>query len=276
MGLRINTNVASTIAQRALAAITERLAGNYRRLATGLRISTAADDAAGLAISERLRAQIRSLDQASRHAQDGISLAQTGEGALSEVSDILIRMRELAMQASNGTVSPADRQTLNAEFQQLAEEVDRIGQGTEFNGVHLLDGSTASLTFQVGTGTTAGVDTLSASLVSVLASDLGIDSLSVVNVGAATSSLNAIDDAIDAVSSARGSFGALQNRLESTVRNISVQSENLIAAESRIRDVDVARETAELAKNTILQQAAIAVLVQANQMPQLALKLLGA
>ncbi len=275
MGLRINTNIASMTAQRALSSVTDRLARNYQRLSTGLRIATAADDAAGLAISERLRAQIRSLDQSRRNAADGISLVQTGEGALSEVGDILVRLRELAVQASNGTVSSQDRSTLDEEFQQLVDEVDRIGRGTEFNGIRLLDGSASTVQFQIGVGTAAGVDTLSATLTAVLATGLGLDVLGVTNVGAATTSLAAIDSAIDSVSRVRGRFGAMQNRLESTLRNLAVQQENLSAAESRIRDVDIARETAEMAKNQILQQAAIAVLAQANLQPQLALRLLG-
>jgi len=276
MGLRIHTNIASMTAQRALGAVTERLARNYQRLATGLRIATAADDAAGLAISERLRAQIRSLDQARRNAADGISLVQTGEGALSEVGDILVRLRELAVQSANGSVSSQDRATLDEEFQQLVAEVDRIGRGTEFNGIRLLDGSSSSVVFQIGFGTEPGIDTLAAALSPVLATGLGLDVLGVSNVGAATSSLAALDSAIDSVSRVRGRFGAMQNRLESTIRNLAVQHENLSAAESRIRDVDIARETAEMAKNQILQQAAIAMLAQANLQPQLALRLLGA
>ncbi|MBL9078886.1 MAG: flagellin FliC [Planctomycetes bacterium] len=275
MGLRINTNIASLTAQRALSTVTDRLAGSYRRLATGLRIATAADDAAGLAISERLRAQVRSLDQARRNAADGISLVQTGEGALSEVGNILLRLRELAVQAANGSVSQQDRSTLDEEFQELVDEIDRIGRGTEFNGIKLLDGTASSVVFQIGFGTETGVDTMAANLTAVLATGLGLDVLAVTNVGAATTSLAAIDQAIDSVSRTRGTFGAMQNRLESTIRNLAVQSENLAAAESRIRDVDIARETAQLARDQILQQAAVAVLAQANLQPQLALRLLG-
>ncbi|MBM4064017.1 MAG: flagellin FliC, partial [Planctomycetes bacterium] len=164
MGLRVNTNVTSINAQRNLATVTERLGGNYRRLSTGLRISSAADDAAGLAISERLRAQGGSLEQAKRNANDGISLVQTAEGALNEVSSILVRLRELAVQSSNGSVSNADKETLDEEFQSLVNEVNRIGRSTEFNGVKLLDGSSTSVSFQVGFGTTTGIDTLSVSL----------------------------------------------------------------------------------------------------------------
>lgn len=275
MGLRINTNIASITAQRSLASVTDRLAGTYRRLSTGLRIATAADDAAGLAISERLRAQIRSLNQAQRNAQDGISLVQTGEGALNEVGNLLLRLRELAVQAANGTVSTQDRATLDEEFQSLVAEVDRIGRGTEFNGIRLLDGSASTVLFQIGYGTTAGVDTVEAALSPVLATGLGIDVLAVTNAFAATTSMGAIDTAIDSVSRIRGRFGAMQNRLESSIRNLGVQQENLIAAESRIRDVDVARETAEMAKLQILQQAAVSILAQANLQPQLALRLLG-
>lgn len=275
MGLRINTNIASLNAQRNLATVTDRLAVHYKRLSTGLRITSAADDAAGLAISERLRAQVRSLDQARRNAQDGISLVQTGEGALNEVGDILIRLRELAVQASNGSVSSQDRTTLNDEFQQLVQEVDRIGRASQFNGIHLLDGSSSSVSFQIGLGITSGVDTLSAALSPVLATSLGLDVLGVTNVGSATSSLTALDDAINSLSRVRGSFGAMQNRLEHTINYLGVQAENLSAAESRIRDVDIAKETAELARDQILQQAAIAVLAQANSQPQLMLRLLG-
>ena len=274
MGLRINTNIASIGAQRVLGQVTDRIATRYKRLATGLRITGAADDAAGLAISERLRAQVRSLDQARRNAADGISMVQTGEGAMQEVGNILLRLRELAVQASNGTMSGTDRQTLDDEFAQLVYEVDRIGRATEFNGIKLLDGSASTVVFQIGYGTTSGVDTLQAGLSPVLATSLGLDVLGVTNVANAQASMTAIDQAIDSVSRTRGTFGAMQNRLESTIRYLGVQVENLSAAESRIRDVDIARETAELAKDQILQQATISVLAQANSLPQLALRLL--
>lgn len=275
MSLRINTNITSLMAQRALTSVTQRLAGNYRRLATGLRISTASDDAAGLAISERLRAQVRSLDQAKRNAADGVSLIQTGEGALNEVSDILLRLRELAVQSANGTISSTDRATLDEEFQTLVNEVDRIGRATEFNGVKLLDGSASTISFQVGSGTSIGIDTLSANLDAILASSLGIDVLGLSSAGAASSAMTALDSAINSVTGARGRLGAVQNRLQYTISNLSVQSENLQAADSRIRDVDIAYETAQLTRNSILQQAAIAMLAQANSQPQLALQLFG-
>jgi flagellin len=275
MGLRVNTNVASINAQRNLSNVTERLGGSFRRLSTGLRISSAADDAAGLAISERLRSQVRSLEQAKRNANDGISFVQTAEGALNEVSSILTRLRELAIQASNGSVSNADKDTLDEEFQSLINEVDRIGRSTEFNGVKLLDGSSTSVSFQVGFGTTSGIDTLSISLAPALSTTLSLNSLDIGSGGTTTTALTNIDTAINAVSSLRGSLGAIQNRLGSTINNISIQVENLSAAESRIRDVDVAYETAQLTRNSILQQASISILAQANAQPQSALRLLG-
>ncbi|MFN3242037.1 MAG: flagellin [Planctomycetota bacterium] len=274
MGLRVNSNIASLNAQRSLSTTTERLQANYRRLSTGLRISTASDDAAGLAISERFRAQIRSTNQAIRNAQDGISLTQTGEGALNEVSSILIRMRELSIQASNGTVSDADKATLNQEFADLINEIDRIAQSTTFNGVRLLDGTGSTLTFQVGTGTTSGIDTIQLSTSDTLASTLGLSTLDIGSGGAPTLAVSLLDDAINAVSRVRGQFGAAQNRLSTTIANLQIQSENLSAAESRIRDVDVAVETSALTRNSILQQAAISILAQANTQPQAALTLL--
>ncbi|MCA8948708.1 MAG: flagellin FliC [Planctomycetes bacterium] len=275
MGLRVNTNIASINAQRNLSSVTNRLGTNFRRLSTGLRISTAADDAAGLAISERLRSQVRSLEQSKRNANDGISLVQTAEGALNEVSSILIRLRELAIQASNGSVSNDDKNTLNEEFSSLVSEINRIGSSTEFNGVKLLDGSSSSVTFQVGFGTITDIDTISVSLNATLSSTLSLQSLDIGSGGTTTTAITNIDTAINQVSSLRGTLGAVQNRLGSTINNLSIQVENLSAAESRIRDVDVALETAELTRNSILQQASISILSQANQQPQAALNLLG-
>ncbi len=275
MGLRVNTNIAALNAQRNLSSITLRLNSSYRRLSTGLRITTAADDAAGLASSERLRAQIRSLDQAKRNANDGISLVQTAEGSLGEVSNILSRMRELAVQANNGTVSDSDKKTLNEEFSALINEINRIARSTQFNNINLLDGSSSNLTFQVGFGTTGGVDTIGVSLSPALSTTLGISSLDISSSGNPSAAIAAIDSAINTVSSLRGSLGAVQNRLSSTISNLGVAVENLSAAESRIRDVDVASETARLTRNSILQQAAISVLAQANLSTQGALTLLG-
>ena len=277
MGLRVNTNIAAMNAQRSLASTTEHLQNSYRKLSTGLRIANAADDAAGLAISERFRAKIRSTNQAVRNAQDGISLTQTGEGALNEVSSILIRLRELSIQAANATVSSQDRNTLNQEFSDLLNEIDRIARSTTFNGVNLLDGTGSTLTFQVGTGTTAGVDTIQLSLTDTLASTLGLATLSIAAAtggGNTSLAINSIDSAINSISRIRGQFGAVQNRLNTTIANLRIQSENLSAAESRIRDVDVADETAELTRQSILQQAAVSILSQANVQPQIALSLL--
>ncbi|MCC6672493.1 MAG: flagellin FliC [Planctomycetes bacterium] len=275
MGLRVNTNIASVNAQRNVAQVTGRLERNYSRLSTGLRITVAADDAAGLAISERLRAGIRSYQQAQRNANDGISLVQVGEGALNEVSNILIRLRELAIQAANGSASAADRTTINDEFQNLVAEINRIALSTEFNGVRLLDGSASNAQFQIGINTTVGIDSLAIGLSPALSTSLGLNSLDVGSTGSPTVAIQALDAAVSTVSSIRGRFGALQNRLQSTIANIGVATESLSAAQSRIRDVDVALETAELTRNSILQQAAIAILGQANAQPQVALSLLG-
>jgi flagellin len=274
MGLRVNTNVASINAQRNLASVNDALANNFRRLATGLRIATAADDAAGLAISERLRAQIRSLDQAKRNANDGISLVQTAEGALNEVNSILVRLRELSVQSANGATSNNDRETLDEEFQALVSEINRIGRTAEFNSIKLLDGSTSSVSFQVGFGTTAGIDTLSVSLSPSLSTSLNLNTLDIGSGGNSSLAITNIDAAINTVSSLRGRLGALQNRLGSTINNIAISVENLSAAESRIRDVDVAYETAQLTRNSILQQASISILAQANSRPTSALTLL--
>jgi flagellin len=271
MGLRVNTNLFAQTAQRNLSAVSERLGGNFSRLSSGLRIASAADDAAGLGISERMRSQIRSLGQAGRNAQDGISMAQTAEGALNEVSNNLVRMRELAVQAANGTLSTEDRAVIDTEFQALDTEINRIATETEFNGNSLLD-NTTSLNIQVGLDSGAviavsGQDARSATL--------GIATLDVTNTTNASAALAALDTAIDSVSTSRGTLGASVNRLNSTYRSIQSTREGLSAAESRIRDVDVASETSDLTRNSIMQQAAVSVLSQANVQPQLALSLLG-
>ncbi len=274
MGLRIQTNVASLNAQRNLAGATLALSGSFRKLSTGLRVASASDDAAGLAISERLRAQIRSVAQSERNANDGISLVQTAEGALNEVNNILVRMRELAIQSKNGTLADQDRDTLDLEFQQIISEIDRIAKATNFSGLKLLDGTSPTISLHIGPGTTAGVDTLNISLVSTLASNLGISALSIGTGANVTNAIVGIDAAINTVLSLRGSLGATQNRLQSTIRQLQIDRENLSAAESRIRDLDVAEETANLTRNSILQQAAISILAQANVQPQAALSLL--
>ena len=274
MGLRVNTNVASIGAQRNLYNVTSRLQGNYSRLSSGMRISTAADDAAGLGISEKMRSQIRSYQVAGRNAMDGLSMSQTAEGALGEVGNILARMRELAVQGANGTLSADDRTTINTELTALENEITRISTETEFNGVSLLDGSaTAATGIQVGidAGETIDLDFQTGRD----ATTLGVNGLTVNDATAAGTAITAIDAAITTVSTARGDQGAAQNRLQSAIRSIQTVTENLSAAESRIRDVDVAYETADLSRNSILQQAATSVLAQANAQPQLALSLLG-
>ena len=274
MGLRVNTNVFSLSAQRNLSAVSNRLQGSFEKLSSGLRIARASDDAAGLAISERLRAQIRSLDQAGRNAADGVSLVQTTEASTSEIGGNLARLRELAVQASNGTLNSGDREALDAEFTALVDEIDRVATQTTFNGTNVLDGSVTSISIQVGTesGETIDID-----LQGLTASDLSLSgaSFDLTTVSNAQAALDTIDSAIDSVTSFRGDLGAIQNRLQSASRSIAATSENLSAAESRIRDVDIAAETANLTKNSILQQAAVSVLAQANVQPQLALSLLG-
>ena len=272
MGLRVNTNVFSLGAQRNLNNITSRLSGNFARLSSGLRIASASDDAAGLGISERMRSQIRSLDAASRNAQDGISLAQTAESALDEVSNSLARMRELAIQASNGTLNTTDRTTINTEFGALRTEIDRIADQTEFNGISLLNGSNATVDIQVGLDSG---ESISISLQNTTDTTLGISSLTTTTTTNAQAALSALDTAINTVNTGRGNLGSAQNRLSSSFRSILSARENLSASESRIRDVDIAMETADLTRNSILQQAASSVLAQANTSPQLALSLIG-
>jgi flagellin len=278
MALRINTNIAAITAQRNLADITMRLQKNYAHLSSGLRIATASDDAAGLAISERLRSKVRSLNQAIRNANDGISLVQTAEGSLNQDSTILSRMKELAVQARNGTTSDADRTTLDQEFQALLAEIDRNAEASSFNGVKLLDGTSTTIEFQVGSSTTSGVDTISATLSDVTTASTGLNIAGMTIDTSCMSTIDTVidglDGAIDTVNAARGTFGAAQNRLESTIASLQVTVENLSAAESRIRDVDVAFETSDLTRNSILQQAATAILAQANLQPQTALGLL--
>jgi flagellin len=274
MGFTIVTNTASLNAQRNLNRTQSLLNQNMGRLSSGLRINTAADDAAGLAISEKLKAQIRSITQASRNANDGVSLLQTAEGAMNEISGILTRMRELAVQAATDTVGASERGYLNTEFTAQIDEIDRISQVTEFNGTQLLTG--ASLSFQVGVGTTS-YDAISVAVAAVGSSELGVatSSVDILDVSSATSALTAIDNAISELSGNRAALGSVQNRLQVTIANLASAGENLSAANSRIRDVDVAEETSAMTRNSILMQAGVSVLSQANQTPQLALKLLG-
>jgi len=271
MGLRVNTNIASMTSQRNLGAVSGRLQGNFSRLSSGLRIASASDDAAGLGISERMRSQIRSYGAAGRNAQDGVSLAQTADGATQEVSNNLARMRELSVQAANGTLTTGDRATLDNEFQELIGEIDRIASDTSFNGVSLLDGSAATIDIQVGIDSG---ETITLNMTDVSAATLGLTG-DLTTAANASTAMGAIDTAVDTVTSGRGQLGAGINRMNSAIQSIASARENLSAAESRIRDVDVAMETADLSRNTILQQASVSVLAQANTQPQLALNLLG-
>lgn len=277
MGLRINTNVASLNAQRNLTGTKWGLDKSLERLSSGYRINRAGDDAAGLAISENLRAQTRGLKQASRNAQDGVSLIQVAEGGLNEISSIMIRLRELAVQAASDTIGPVERQFLNVEYDQLVSEVDRIADSTEFNGTQLLSGTGSVLDFQVGTRNDPNIDRLSfdSSKADANSAALGVNLTSVADKASAQNSLSAIDSAIVSVSAMRADFGAIQNRLQSTISNIGISVENLSAANSRIRDVDVAEETAEMTRNNILLQAGTSVLAQANQTSNTALSLLN-
>ncbi|MDJ0761585.1 MAG: flagellin [Myxococcota bacterium] len=279
MGLVINTNVSAINAMRNLGRTEGALGTSLARLSSGMRITSAKDDAAGLAISEKLRSQIRGLAQAERNANDGISLVQTAEGALNEVSGALIRMRELAVQAATGTLGSLERDYLDDEFQALISEIDRIAAVTEFNGTALLNGAASTgISLQVGLDNDSN-DQIQASIGNTYSSQLGdtnfINAQHVSTVALAQSALTVIDSAIADVSSVRGDLGAVQNRLSITVNNLATQRENISAANSRIRDVDVASETVNLTRNQILMQAGVAVLAQANQLPAMAISLIG-
>lgn len=278
MGLRINTNVPSLVAQRNLRGNRQMLDRTLERLSSGSRINHAGDDAAGLAISETLRAQIRGITQAERNAQDGISLVQVAEGGLVEVANILIRMRELGVQASSDTVGTRERGFLNNEFQQLSEEIDRIANSIEFNGNPLLNGNGSAFEVQIGTKNNPLVDRIKlfdpyASNVNLVS--LGINLSSVADKTSAQNSLASIDQALNAVTSIRAGFGSMQNRLQSVINNLTVNKENMMAANSRIRDADLAEETSEMTKAQILNQAGVSVLAQANSSIKGALGLLG-
>jgi flagellin len=276
MSLDINTNIASIDAQRNLANTQLSLNQSMQRLSSGLRINSAADDAAGMAISENMQANIGSMNQAVRNANDGISMTETAEGALNETSSILINMRQLATQASNGTMSSSDLANIGVEFSALQSEITRISAVTSFNGMNLLDGtlSGAGKTLQIGAGDT-GNDQLSVTIGKADATTLGVGSgVSVSSQSSAISSLAAIDAAINSVSTMQGNLGTVQNRLQDAISNLQVAVENTTAANSRIVDVDVASETANLSRTQVLEQAGVSVLSQANQLPQLALKLL--
>ena len=286
MPVRIFNNIPSITAQRILGVNNNRLALSVERISSGIRINRAADDAAGLAVSEGLRSDIRALRQAVRNASDGISLMNVTEGALNEQAGILIRLRELASQAATGTVGSTERQTIQLEFSALRSELDRITATTEFNGTKLIDGTLASsvsdnnrhILIQIGIdnsvnsrlnlNTQLGLD-------AVTSTTLSIDTLSVTAAAQALTALDKINDAISHITSSRGKVGAVQNRLTKSIANLSVSVENLTAAESSIRDADIAEEVAELTRNQILVQTATAMVGQANLIPQSVLQLLG-
>jgi flagellin len=277
MGIRINTNVASIAAQRALGTTKNNLDNNLRKLSSGERITRAGDDAAGLAISEKLKSHIRGLRQAKRNSDDGISLIQTAEGGLNEISSIIIRLRELSIQSASDTVGDVERGFSNIEFQNLLEEIQRISQGSEFNGQKLLDGSGGVYEIQVGIHNDPTNDRIKydAALIDSTLESLGLTGEAITNKEGAQLSLSKLDDALVRLNGTRANLGALQNRLQSASNTIAITEENFSAANSRIRDVDVASETADMAKNNILSQAGVSVLAQANQAPNFALKLLG-
>jgi flagellin len=264
MSLRINNNVEAFNAHRMLQGTSDKVAQSMERLSSGYRINRAADDAAGLAISEKLRGQINGLGQAQRNAQDAVSLVQTAEGSLNEVHSMLQRVRELAVQYQNGTMSTSDKAAITAETAQLSAEIERIGKSTAFNGIKLLDGSTTTVSFQVGAN--------DGDVITVSTASLG-SKVGTIDV-TTTTSISAIDAAIGQVATLRGAFGAVQNRLDHTLNNLRTYQENLMASESRIRDVDMASEMVAFSKNQILQQAGTSMLAQANQAPQSVLSLL--
>lgn len=285
MPVRIFNNVPSLNAQRILGINNDRLATSVERIASGIRINRGADDAAGLAISESLRSDIRALRQAVRNSNDGISLINVTEGALNEQAGILIRLRELSSQAATGTVGSTERATIQLEFTALRNEIDRIANSTEFNGQKLVDGSLASgvaanaqILIQVGIDSTSSSRinlNTDVNLTSISATSLGIDILSVTTAAAALTALDSINSAIDTVTAGRGKVGAVQNRLVRTISNLSIGIENLQAAESAIRDADIAEEVALLTRNQILVQSSTAMVGQANLIPQSVLQLLG-
>ena len=271
MGLRINTNVSALNAARILKRSTLDLNKSLERLSSGLRINRAADDAAGLAISEGFRAQVRGTQVAARNSQDGISLVQTAEGALSETQNILQRIRELAVQAANGTQSDNNRIALNTEVQQLLSQIDTVALDTEFNGIYVLS---AAQTVTLQSGYNPG-QTLAISVSGAKTNDLTVNTVAVSTMALAVSAISTVDIALQSVSTLRSTLGAYQNRLEFTINTLAVQEENAAASESTIRDADIAQETVRFTRNQILVSAGTSVLAQANIVPQTALQLLG-
>jgi flagellin len=275
MGLRINTNTAALNTQRNIQSTSQDMAKSISRLSSGQKITSAGDDAAGLSISQNLQAQVRSLQQAQRNANDGISLVQTAEGGLNEVSNILVRLRELGVQAASDTVGDTERGFIDKEYQSLKEEVDRLAKVTNFNGRALLSGDGDKISIQVG-ARAGETDTIAYDLSrnDVRTSALGISGNEVRSRDNALDSLEKIDEAINKVNEFRSNLGATQNRLHSSSNSVGISIENLSEAKSRIADTDIAEETSKLVRNSILQSAGISVLAQANSAPNAALKLL--
>jgi flagellin len=271
--MRINTNTAAMNTYSRLTQANGARGNSMAKLSSGLRINRAGDDAAGLSISEKMKNQISGLNQATRNAQDGISLIQTAEGALNETHSILNRMRDLSVQASNDTNSDEDRAAIKLEIDELVSELDRISTDTKFNGIQLLGGDEQDLNIQIGAN--ADDSALTIKTVDASSEGLSVHELSVEDAESAKGAITSIDAAIQSVSDARATFGAQQNRLEHTINNLTTTKENLSEANSRIRDVDMAEEMMEFTKNNILSQASTAMLAQANQMPQGVLQLLG-
>lgn len=277
MGFRVTTNVASINAQRSLAGWQKEMQDSFAKLSSGSRINKSADDAAGLAVSEVLKGQIRSFRQASRNANDAVSLLQTSEGGLNEISNIIVRLRELGIQAASDTVGDKERALVQSEVGQLTEELDRIANSTRYGSSQLLNGTSQVFEFQVGINNNSGEDRIifDSGKQNATLSALGLENVDFTSKQNAQESLSLLDEASGIVSKNRANLGAMQNRMFSTIQNLSVQDENLSAANSRIRDTDIANETAQLTRNNILLQAGTATLAQTNQSTAAALKLIG-
>ena len=275
MSFSIRTNVGSLNAQRNLFNSTDMLESSYSRLSSGFRITKAGDDAAGLGISVNLTAQIRSFNQGNRNAQDAVSLIQTAEGNLNQTTELLTRMRELAMQSASSSVGNAERGYIQTENTAIITEITRIANAAEFNGQALLNSAATSLTFQVGIRNVAANDQITVTTVDATAATLGVAGVDLSTQAGAQAALATVDAGLQAVSLARSAFGAAGNRLASVIQTIQQSSESLSAANSRIRDVDVAEETSKMARTQVMMQAGVSILAQANQAPQVALKLLG-
>ena len=275
MGLRINTNIPSVSAIRALKGSTGQVDRAMERMSTGLRINRAADDVAGLTISEKIKSQIRSSEQAQRNAQDGISFIQVAEGALSETTNILTRVRELSTQAASDTIGEKERGFLNIEAQQLLGELDRIAKTTQYSGTFLLNGSGGNLDFHIGTqGNKDSYLTFDAGLANSTTGGLGVRGIGVENKDDARAAMDKIEDAIGRVGTMRANYGALQTRMQSVINTVEISSEALKSANSRMRDADIAEESSALARASIIRQAGTSILAQANTVPSLALKLI--